>query len=325
MLTRRRILLSSAVLGAVQLLNKSASALEYPRRPVKLIVPSAPGGTPDLITRLLAQRLTERLGQTFIIDNRPGAGGNIAADAVLRAPPDGHTLLWLVTTNIINSALGDDHSSADVLQNIAPIINVVRIPLLLLVTPDLPVNSAPEFISYVMDHRDELNFGSNGIGTPQHVTGELFKMLTGTSMIHVPYRGSPQALTDLVAGRIQVMFDVSGPAIEFIKAGKLKVLAVTTEARASALPDVPPLNEFVPGFEASTIAGLAASRGTPADIIESMNSEVSIILSEPETRTRLNGFGITIADGSSREFFDLIASERIKWKKVAIFAGLRAN
>jgi tripartite-type tricarboxylate transporter receptor subunit TctC len=286
-LPRRTFLHLAAGAAALPAVSRITWAQAYPARPVRIVVGFPAGGGADIVARLIGQWLSERLGQQFIVENRPGAGSNIAAEAVVRAPPDGYTLL-LVTlpTNAINAALYDK-LSFNFVRDIAPIAGLTRDPNVLEVNPALPVKTVPEFIAHLKANPGKINMASSGVGSAQHVAGALFIAMTGLQMNHVPYRGAAPALTDLLAGQVQVYFDVTTSSIEHIRAGRLRALAVTTATRSEALPDLPTVGEFVPGYEASNVRGLGAPRNTPAEIIERLNKEINTALGDPKIKTRL--------------------------------------
>ena len=298
----------------------------YPSRSVRLVVPFPPGGTTDILARAAAQKLTEVLGQQVIVDNRPGAGGNIGAELVAHAPPDGYTLLMgTVGTHAINASLYSK-MPYDHIKDFAPVILVAGVPNVLVVTPSLPVNSVQELIAYAKANPGKLNFASSGNGTSIHLSGELFKSLTGVTMTHVPYKGSALALTDLVGGQVQLMFDNLPSSLAFIKAGKLRALAVTSATRAAALPDVPTMVEAgVPGFEATAWFGILAPAGTPRDVVTRLNGEVAKWLASPEAREKLMAQGAIAAGGSPEDFAHHIAAETTKWAKVVKESGAKID
>src|SRR5262245_41863172 len=269
-LPRRRFLHLAAGAAVLPALPQIAMAQTYPSRPVRLIVPFAPAGATDITARLMGQWLSERLGQQFIIDNRPGAGGNIGTEAVVRAPADGYTLLLVGGFNAINAALYDK-LNFNFIHDISPVASIIRMPNVMVVNPSVPVRTVPEFIAYAKTNPGKVNIESGGIGTPQHLAGELFKMMTGVNMVHVPYRGGAPALTDLLGGQVQVMFASMASSIEYIRDGKLRSLAVTPATRSEALPDIPTVADFVPGYDASDWFGLGVPRNTPADIVDKLN------------------------------------------------------
>ncbi|HUC52335.1 MAG TPA: tripartite tricarboxylate transporter substrate binding protein [Xanthobacteraceae bacterium] len=288
---------------------------DYPNRPVRLVVGFPPGQSADISARLLGQWLSERLGQPFVVDNRPGASNTVATDFVVHAPPDGYTLLWISTSNYINATL---YSTLpyDFIRDIEPIAANTRAPLVMEVNPSLPVKTVPEFIAYCKANPGKINMGSAGIGNSTHMAGALFRMMTGVDMTHVPYRGSAPALTDLIAGRVQVMFDLMPSSIGYIRSGKLRPLAVTTLARSDALPDVPSMADFVPGYEASAVGGFGAPKGTPKDIVDKLNTAINMALADPAIKSRLADLGGTPLPGSPDDFKKLIAGETAKWAKV---------
>jgi tripartite-type tricarboxylate transporter receptor subunit TctC len=324
MLPRRRFLQLAAGATALPAASRIASAQAYPTRPVRLIVGFAAGGPTDILGRLMAQWLSQRLGQPFVVENRPGAGGNLATEAVVNAQPDGHTLLLIAPANSINTTLYDN-LSFNFMRDIAPIGSIMRAFYVMEVNPALPVQSVPEFIAYAKAHPGEINMASAGSGTPQHVAGELFKLMTGVEMVHVPYRGSVPALTDLMGGRVQVMFDNLISSLELIKAGRLRPLAVTTTARFAALPEVPTVGDFVPGFEASALFGFGAPRTTPAEVVARLNTEINAGLADPRIKARLADLAGVVLAGSPADFGRLIAEETEKWGKVVRFSGAKPD
>ena len=318
----RREFLRCAAAVAAPAMSSMAWAQTFPTRPVRLIVGFAAGGTADTIARLIGQWLSERLGQQFVIENRPGGGTNIATEAVVRAPPDGYTLLVAGPSGAINATLYDK-LNFNFIRDIAPVAGIVRQPSVIVVTPSVPATTVPEFIAYAKANPGKLSMASGGIGSPGHVSGELFKMMTGVNMAHVPYRGAAPALTDLLAGQVQVYVSPTPTAIEYIRAGKLRALAVTTAARSEALPDIPTVAEFVPGYEASAWQGIGAPRSTSAEIIEKLNKEVNAALADPKMKARLAELGNAVLPGSPADFGKLISDETEKWGKVIKFAGIK--
>jgi tripartite-type tricarboxylate transporter receptor subunit TctC len=282
------------------------------------------GGAVDILARLMGQWLSDRLGQPIVVENRPGAGSNIAAEMVVRAPADGYTLLLVGSPNAINATLYDK-LNFNFIRDIAPVAGIVRTPDVVAVTPSFPVKTVPELIAYAKANPGKINMASAGNGTSGHVAGELLKMMTGIDMVHVPYRGGPAALTDLLGGRVQIMLDVLTNSIEQIRAGKVRALAVTTAARSELLPDIPTVAEFVPGYEASLWNGFGAPKGTPAEIIEKLNKEISAALVDPKTRGRLADLGGTVLAGSPADFGRLIAEETEKWGRVVKFSGAKPD
>jgi len=294
----------------------------WPSRPIRLIVGFAAGGSSDIAARLIGQWLSERLGQPVIVENRTGAAGNLAAEAVVRAAPDGYTLLYMTTTNAINASF---YASLDfdLNRDIALVAGVNRMPNVMEVNPSLPAATIPEFIAYAKANPGRINMASTGNGTTMHLAGELFKMMTGVDLAHVPYRSPPQALTDLIGGRVQVMFDVMTQSIAHIRTGELRALAVTTATRSASLPDVPSVAEFVPGYEASSWTGVGAPKNTPAEIVARLNAEINAGLADPGIKARFAELGSTMFQGSPAEFGEFIAAEAAKWAKVIRAAGIR--
>jgi tripartite-type tricarboxylate transporter receptor subunit TctC len=314
-------------LGAGAILSaglRQAAAQTYPNRPIRLIVPYPPAGNADLVARLMGQSLSERLGAAFVIDNRPGAATNLGTEAAVRAPADGYTLLIVTPPSAINATLYAK-LNFNFIRDIAPIAAVLRAPFVMEVTSSFPAKTVAEFIAYAKAHPDGISMASSGIGSGPHVAGELFKMISGAKMVHVPYRGTGPALTDLIGGRVQVYFDGLPTSIEQIKAGKLRPLAVTTAARSEVLPEVPTVGDFLPGYEASYFAGFGAPKGTPDAIIDKLNREINAVLAEPRVRARIAELGGTALTGSPADFGKLIADETEKWAKVVKFAGIKAE
>jgi tripartite-type tricarboxylate transporter receptor subunit TctC len=313
-----RLALCAAAVPAAQI----AQAQDYPTRPVRVIVPVAPGGANDVTARLIGQWLSEHLGQHFVIENRPGAGTNIGTEAVIRSVPDGYTLLISGSNAAINPSLFQS-LNFNFLRDIAPIGSIVRVPQLMQVTPSLPVHSVPEFITYAKANPGKIAMGSGGIGSPAHVIGEYFKLMTGTELTHVPYRGAAPAVVDLLGGQIQVAFTELATSLEHVKAGRLRALAVTTATRVAALPDVPTLSEFIPGFEASQWVGLVGPRDTPPAIIEKFNAEINAGLGDAKLKARFADIGGIVLPGSPTEFRKLIRDETEKWAKVIREANIK--
>ncbi|SRR6266852_4236883 len=322
--SRRRVLQLAASIMVVPLVSRTAGAQAYPSRPVRIIVGAAPGGAFDILARLMGQWLTERLGQPFIVENRPGAGSNIAAEAVVNAPADGYTLLLVSSANAVNATLYDK-LNFNFLQDIAPVAGIARQPQIMLVNPSFPARTVPEFIAYARANPGTINMASAGIGTGPHVAGELFKMMTGVNMIHVPYRGGAPALTDLLGGQMQVIFIGPVETIGHIRAGRLRALAVSTVTRSEALPHLPTVSDFVPGYETSTWFGVGAPRNTSAGIVDKLNMEINAALVDPKFKARLADLGAAVLSGSSADFGKLIAEETEKWAKVVKFAGIKAE
>jgi tripartite-type tricarboxylate transporter receptor subunit TctC len=305
-------------------MSRFARAQTYPTRPVRLIIGYPPGGSADMTARLMGQWLSERLGQTFVIESRPGAATNIATEAVVHAPPDGYTLLLVAPANAINVTLYEK-LNYNFVHDIAPVAGLIRFPNVMEVNPSVPAKTVPEFIAYAKANPGKLNMASSGNGSTIHVSGELFKMMTGISMIHVPYRGGAPALTDMISGQVQVMFDNVPTSIEFIRAGKLRPLAVTTVQRSEVLPDLPTVADFVPGYEASAWYGVGAPKGTPAEIIDKLNSEINAILANPKTKSRFAELGASLIGGSPADFGRLVVEETDKWSKVVRFSGAKPD
>ena len=312
----------AAALPALPRLSRAQQA--YPSRPVRIVVGFAAGGATDIQARLMGQWLSDRLGQQFIIENRGGASGNIGTEAVAKAPADGYTLLQVVTPNAINAALYNN-LNFDFMRDIAPIICIARLAYVVVVHPSLPVTTIPELIAYAKANPGKLNYGSAGPGTPQNIACELFKMMAGVNMIHVPYRGGAPATSDLVAGHLQLIFSPVSESIQHIQAGKLRPLAVTTAARLDVLPDVPTVADFVPGYEASGFAGIGVPKNTPADIIDMLNRELNAGLADPKVKARIVELGGTVAGGTAAEFATIISEAIDKWSKVIKFAGIKAE
>src|SRR5712692_9211799 len=321
---RRRFLRLAGAAIALPAVSRIASAQAYPTRPVRLIIGYPPGGSADITARLVGQWLSERLGQPFIIESRPGGGTYIATVAVVRAAPDGYTLLLVAPANAINATLYDK-LNYNFLRDIAPVAGLVRFPNVMVVNPSVPAKTVPEFIAYAKANPGKLNMASSGNGSTIHVSGELFKMMTGVNMVHVPYRGGAPALTDMISGQVQVMFDNVPTSIEFIRAGKLRALAVTTATRSEVLPDLPTVADFVPGYEASAWYGVGVPKGTPDDIIDKLNKEINAILADPKAKARLADLGASLLAGSPADFGKLVADETEKWGKVVKFSGAKPD
>jgi tripartite-type tricarboxylate transporter receptor subunit TctC len=309
---------TTALLGA----SRVAWAQTYPARPMRLVVSTTPGGAPDIIARIIAPPLSDRLGQQVFVDNRPGGGNNIGTEAVVRAPADGYTLLLVDSSVTINATLYDKLNFV-FLRDIAPISGIMRLPYIMVVHPSVPAKTVPEFIAYAKANPGKINLGSPGIGTGLHITGELFKMAAEVDMVHVPYRGGAPVMTDLLGGQVQALFGTTSLTIEQIRAGKLRPLAVTTATRWEGLPDVPTIGEFISGFEASSIFGLAAPAATPTGIIDRLNNETNACLVDPKIGARVADLGGTVIAGSPVAFRKLIADETEKWGKVIRAANIR--
>ena len=323
-LPRRRFLHLAAGAAALPAVSRVAVAQAYPSRPVRLVVSFPAGGVNDILARLMGQWLSERFGQPFVIENRPGAGTNIGTEAVVRAAADGYTLLLVSPANAINATLYDK-LSFNFMRDIAPVASIVSIPLVLVVHPSFQVASVSELVAYAKANPGKLNMASGGNGSAGHVTGELFKMMAGVDMLHVPYRGSGPALTDLIAGQVQVTVDPLPSSVEFIRTGKLRALAVTTATRSDALPGIPTIADTVPGYEASAWYGFGAPRSTPVEIIEKLNREINAVLAEPRNKARFAELGGTVIAGSPADFSKLMADETEKWAKVVKFSGARPD
>jgi tripartite-type tricarboxylate transporter receptor subunit TctC len=323
-LPRRQFLHLAAGAAALPAAARSARAQSYPSRPVRLVVGWPAGGPTDIAARLLGQWLSERLGQEFIIENRAGATGNIGTEAVVRAPPDGYTLLMAVSANAINATLYQK-LNYDFLRDIAPVASVAEFPLVMEVTPSLPVKTVPDFIAYAKANPRKINMASGGIGSPQHVAGELFKLMAGVEMLHVPYRGAAPALVDLIGGQVQVTFDPLSSSIAYIKAGSLCALAVTTAMRSEALPELPVVADFLPGFAASYWCGVGLPRNAPVEIIDKLNREINAGLADPGMKARFADLGGTVLAGSPADFGKFLAKDTEKWAKVIRFAGVTAD
>jgi tripartite-type tricarboxylate transporter receptor subunit TctC len=321
-LPRRNFLRLAAGAVALPAASRIAEAQAYPSLPVRLIVGFTPGSASDIVARFVGQWLSERLGQPFVIDNRPGAGGNIGTEAVVRAPADGYTLLTVASSNAINATLYDK-LNFNFIRDIAPVAAINREPNVVVVNPSLPTRTIPEFIAYAKANPGRINMASAGNGATSHVTGELFKMMADVNMVHVPYRGGAPALTDLLAGQVQVFFPPMVVPIEQVRAGKLRALAVTTASRSQVLPDIPTVGEFVPGYESSIWFGLGAPKGTPAEIIDKLNQEINAALADPKIKARMAESGGNPLTGSPADFGKLIAEETEKWAKVVKFSGAK--
>jgi tripartite-type tricarboxylate transporter receptor subunit TctC len=315
----RRFAMAAALLalGAIG----DAGAADYPTRPVRWIVPYPAGGATDIVARIIGQALSERLGQTFVIENKPGAGNNIGTEAVVHAAPDGYTVLLVNPANAINATLYPK-LSFNFIRDLLPVAGFMRVPNVMEVNPAVPANTVAEFIAYAKANPGKVNWATSGNGTSVHLSGELFKMMTGVNMTHVPYRGSAPALTDMISGQVQVMFDNMPPSLPHIRAGKLRALGVTTAQRSAALPDVPTVAETVPGYEASAFFGMAVPKGTPADVIEKLNKEINAALADPKIQARLAELGGMLIPGTPADFGKVVADETDKWAKVIKAGGV---
>src|SRR5262245_28376747 len=322
-LPRRKFLHLAAGTAAITAFSLSADAQSYPSRPVRWIVGAGPGSGPDTVARLVEQRLSKQLGQPVIIDNRPGGGSNIGTQAVVNAAPDGYTLLFVTNANAINATLYDK-LNFNFLRDIMPVASIVRIDFVLIINPSLPTNTVPELIAYTKANPGKLTMASAGIGTVSHVAGELFKTTTGINVLSVPYRTGPPALTDLIAGHVQFMFETLPSAIEHIRTGKVRALAMVAPTRSEFLPDIPTITDFVPGFEASALFGVGVPRNTPTEIVIKFNNEINALLAEPEIRARFARIGKPVAVSPS-EYRQLITDETQKWAKVIRAANIKAE
>ena len=321
---RRRFLREGAAAGALAVAPRPAWALDYPNRPVRVLVGFAPGGPADLIVRLINQWLSERLGQQFILENRPGAGTNVATEAAVKSTPDGYTLLLVTTASAINASLYHD-LDFNFVRDIAAVASFDRQPLIMEINPSLPVTTVAEFIAYAKVNPAKINYGTGGVGTIQHVAGELFKFRTGVDIVHVPYRGGGPMMTDLLAGRVQAAFGLISSSIPQIQSGKLRALAVTNTERLPILPDTPTLAEFLPGYEAYAANGIGAPAGTPAEIIARLNQEITAALADPTIKARLADFGSFPAPMSAADYGKFVANETEKWAKVVKFANIKVE
>jgi len=324
-LLRRNFLHLAAGAAALPAVSRFAWAQAYPSRPVRVIVPFAPAGTTDIAARLMGQWLSERLGQPFVIENRPGASTTIGTEAVVRAPPDGYALLLVTTSSAINTTLFESKLNYNFLHDIVPIAGIFRVPNVMVVHPSVPAKTVPEFIAYAKANPGKINVESPGAGTSSHLAGELFKLMTGLNMVHIQYRGNGPALIDLLAGQVQVGFDTMPASIEYIRAGKLRALAVSTITRSGALPELPTVAEFVPGYESSGWFGFGAPSKTPAEIVDKLNQEINAGLADPKLRAQLTDLGGIILSGSQVDFSALITDETEKWGKVIRAANIKAD
>jgi len=321
-LSRRKFLQRTARAAALPVLPCIASAQTYPSHPIRWVVPYPPGGPADILARLIGQPLSESVGVPVFIENRPGASGNLGTEDVVRAPPDGSTLLLVTAANAVNVSLFPS-LKFNFVRDIAPVVGLIRTPLVMEVNPTFPAKTVAEFIAFAKANPGKLNMASSGLGTPQHVSGELFKMMAGVEMTHVPFRGVAPALTALMGNQVQVMFDTTPGSIAYIKAGNLRPLAVTTSERAPVLPNLPTISATLPGYEASGWYGVGTQREVPAEIVGKLNQQINRILSDPKIKGKLGELGAVVVGGSSEEFKNLIAGETEKWRKVVQFAGLK--
>jgi len=323
-LLRRQFFHLVAGATALPALPRVASALDYPTRPVHIIVGFAPAGGTDIMARLIGQRLSERLGQQFAVENRPGAGTNVATEAVVNAPADGYMLLLVSLPNASNATLYES-LKFNFIRDIVPVAGIAREPFAIEVNPSLPVKTVPELIAYAKANPGKINMASGGVGSGNHIFGELFKMMTGINLVHVPYRGAGPALVDLLGGQVQVMFASMSSSIGYVRAGKLRPLAVTTLTRSPVLPDIPTVAEFVSGYEASFWTGIGAPKGTPAEIVDKLNRQINAALTDSNVKSRLSEWGASALPGSPADFGKLITEETEKWGKVVKFAGIKAE
>jgi tripartite-type tricarboxylate transporter receptor subunit TctC len=323
-IARRKFLDLVAGLASLPALSHFAWAQTYPAKPVRLIVGLAAGGGQDIVARLIGQWLSDRLGRQFIVENRPGASGNLALEAVANAAPDGYTLALLGVNNAINASLYNK-PGFEFLRDIVPVAGIMRVPLVMVVHPSFPATTVPEFIAYAKANPGKINMGSGGNGTSIQVSGELFKLMTTVEMLHVPYRGGALALRDLVGGQIQVMFDTMPECIELVRAGTLRPLAVTTATRSPVLPDLPTIGDFLPGYEPSAWYGIGAPHNMPAEIVDRLNQEINAGLADPKLKARLTDLGGTVIAGSPADFAKFVADDAEKWAKVVKFAGVKAE
>jgi tripartite-type tricarboxylate transporter receptor subunit TctC len=320
----RRRFLQLAGAAAAWVMPRSVLALDYPTRPVRWVVGYPPGGPQDIVARLVGQFLSERFGQQFIVENRSGAGGNIGAEVVINASPDGYTMLLVGSPNAINATLYEKLNFV-FLRDIVPVASIGRVPLVMEVHPSVPAKTVPDFIAYAKANPGKINYASAGNGTPQHVAGELFKMMAGVNMLHVPYRGAAPAVTDMISGHVQVMFDPMPTSIEQIKAGRLRPLAVTTVKRAEVLPDLPTVSESLPGFAADTWYGAGVPKNTPAEIVDALNREINAALRDARVKARLADLGATVLPGTPADFGRMLADETEKWGRVVKASGAKAE
>ena len=321
-LPRRTFLHLAAAAAAQPAVSRGARAQAYPSRPVRLIVGFAPGGSADILARLMGQWLSERLGQPFVVENRVGAGNNIATEAVVKAPADGHTLLLVTAANAISATLYE-RLNFNFIRDIAPVANIASLPYAIMVGPSFPAGTLSEFITYAKAHPGQMSMASAGNGTVPHLAGELFKMMAGVKLIHVPYRGGAPALTDLLGGQVQVMFGAMPDSIEYIRPGKLRALAVTTATRLVALPDIPTVSDYLPGYEATSFHGIGAPQNTRGEIIQTLNKETNAVLADAKMKARFAELGTMVVPGSPVDFGRHIAAETAKWAKVIRFAGIK--
>ncbi len=324
MTSRRRFLHLTAATAALLPLPRLARAQAYPTRPVRILVATAAGGTTDIVARLLAQRLSDKLGQPFVVENRPGGGTNIGTEMAVRAPPDGYTLLMANSSAVVNQAL---HKTLPFTfsTDLVPVAIVMRSPLLMLVNPAMPVKTGAEFIAYAKANPGKVNMGSGGVASTGHMSGELFQMLAGVKLQHVPYRGEAMALPDLIGGQVQVMFSTIGSSLQYVKAGQLRALAISTATRSELVPEVPPVGDFVPGYESNSWNGLTAPKDTPASIVELLNKEFNTAMADPKIKEQFLALGGPPIIGPASDFATIIRDDTEKWAKVVAFGGLTGN
>jgi len=321
-LPRRQFLHLATGAVALSAISSRARAQAYPTRPVRIIVGFPAGGPTDIVARIIAHWLSERLGQEFLVENRPGAASNIGTEAALRAPPDGYTLLQVTSSNAVNATFYEK-LNFNLMSDMAPVAGIVRVPFVMEINPSVPAKSVPEFIAYAKVNPGKINMASGGIGTSTHIAGELFKMMAGVNLLHVPYRGSAPALTDMISGQVQLMFDILTSSIQHIRSGALRALAVTSAARSEVLPDLPTLGEFLPGYEATAWYGIAAPKDTSTEIVDKLNNEINTGLADPKLKARLADLAGTVTPGSPADFGKLVADEIEKWGKVVQFSGAK--
>jgi tripartite-type tricarboxylate transporter receptor subunit TctC len=321
-LSRRRVLELATGTIAFATIWRSARAQTYPTRPVRIIVGFPAGGPSDITARLIAQWLSEHLGQEFVVENRPGAASNIATEAALRAPPDGYTLLLVTSTNAVNATFYEN-LNFNFMSDIVPVAGIIRVPFVMEINPSIPAKTVTEFIAYAKANPGKINMASGGIGTSVHIAGELFKMMAGVNLVHVPYRGSAPALTDMISGQVHVMFDILTSSIQHIRSGALRALAVTSERRSEALPDLPTVGDFLPGYEATAWYGIAAPKNTPSEIVDKLNNEVNAGLADPKIKARFAELASAVIPGSPADFGRLVGDEIQKWAKVVKFSGAK--
>jgi tripartite-type tricarboxylate transporter receptor subunit TctC len=321
-LPRRQFLHLATGAVAFPAISRSARAQTYPTRPVRIIVGFPAGGPTDIVARVMAQWLSERLGQEFIVENRPGAASNIGTEVALRAPPDGYTLLQVTSSNAVNATFYEKLNFS-LMSDMAPVAGIIRVPFVMELNPSIPAKNVPEFIAHAKANPGKINMASGGIGTSTHIAGEFFKMLAGVNLVHVPYRGSAPALTDMIGGQVHVMFDILPSSLQHIRAGALRALAVTSATRSEVLPDLPTLGDFLPGYEATAWYGVAAPRSAPSEIVHKLNNEINAGLADPKIKARLADLGGAVTPGSPADFGKLVAEEIEKWGKVVKFSGAK--